>query len=236
MLESENEFLARLWQRSSVWVCVALLLFVASGCVLNTERNYENGRKAFNEGKYQEAIKLLERGGEDGKELLGIIYYRGLGVPQDENKAKEYLFNAPLGGEGHFCKADLELIEMSRADEFSYKWKLREILNSYKTAQELGFSGNGIAERIEILEKIIQKMQEESFRKYSVSGGGTFWGYEGYPPEGWGIRKIRTYLGEHYITLGFWKNGLPQGDVLQGYWGGGGWTGTNIGIPLGNSY
>jgi len=72
-----------------VVVSLGLLLVVASsGC---DGKGYEAGLAAFNEGDYTTALNtfrpLAEQGEAQAQFKLGVMYYQGLGVTQDNEEA-----------------------------------------------------------------------------------------------------------------------------------------------------
>lgn len=81
------------------YIIVILLLAVSL-----LASDYDDGLQAYENGDYQEAIKLWDQSANDGdsnsQEKLGELYYNGLGVPQDyKEAARLYTLSANQGND-----------------------------------------------------------------------------------------------------------------------------------------
>ena len=73
-------------KRIVVVLCGVLLSLLLLGC--NTDANYQQGRELFLKGDYEQAAKLLQKSGDKGAGLLGVLYYWGKGVEQSWSSAR----------------------------------------------------------------------------------------------------------------------------------------------------
>ncbi len=82
---------------------LCLIIIIACGSFsLSWSDDFQKGMEAYKKGDFANAIKEWILSGEDGDEkaqyFLGLIYYKGKGVPQDYKKAlKWYTLSAEQG-------------------------------------------------------------------------------------------------------------------------------------------
>ena len=87
-------------RRTGLLVLLAALCFGSPHYLL--AQSYEEGRKAYIDGKYREAFKILkplaDEGNSEAQKMLGIMYDYGHGVKADSEKAlRWYLLSAEQG-------------------------------------------------------------------------------------------------------------------------------------------
>ena len=74
-------------------VVLAITLLLGSVSVA-TAQNFNKGFDAYNAGDYQTAVQewrpLAEQGNSDAQSNLGLMYYKGIGVPQDYAEALKW--------------------------------------------------------------------------------------------------------------------------------------------------
>lgn len=231
-------------KKKLVYAALMMLTLVCPGCGPSKKEYAEIGREAFYAGRYSEAKDALERTDSNHSELLGVIYYWGLGVPQNLELAGNYLRRSECNeGVSNFCLGDICLLDAVKPDIYGLNLHLEGALQCYQKAKELGYESGDLDTRIDILSRILEKNKEEDFDKYSYAGGhlGTFFfGYDsewkgGQVPNGWAILYYRS-SDSYTLTFGFWKNGSPDGEALQVYTRDDLSAGTYVGYPMVGTY
>jgi len=125
-------------------VCLQVLLVL--GLLLGTQAivkadQFEEGFAAYKAGNYQKAFKffkpLAEQGIAEAQHNLGVMYYFGKGVPQDDTEAVKWYRKA--AGQGH-ASAQYNLGNMY-ADGRGVPQDYTEAINWYRKAAEQGYAG-----------------------------------------------------------------------------------------------
>ena len=81
---------------------VCLLLSATLALAQMPEKTWQEALLAIQQGNYEQAVRLLrpwaERGDAWAQYSLGVMYYRGRGVAQDDAQAREWLEKAAAQG------------------------------------------------------------------------------------------------------------------------------------------
>jgi len=120
------------------------LLFTLPACIETAaERDFQEGRASYNSGNYREAVKWFRKAAEQGhaeaQNNLGVCYYRGEGVPQDDKEAVYWWRKAAEQG---FAAAQNHLgwiyyigEGVPKHDQTAYMWFLLARANGYTWMQ-----------------------------------------------------------------------------------------------------
>jgi len=111
--------------------------------------NYSAGRHAYDKGDYADALvdikPLAEQGHADAQTLLGIMYAKGRGVPQDHKTAVKWLTLAAKQGNAYAQRVLKQLLEIIFAENFQkskdafFKKDYATVFRLLKPLAELGY-------------------------------------------------------------------------------------------------
>jgi TPR repeat protein len=83
-------------------VLVGCVLALGGGDCALANNEFEKALAAYEQGRYRTAFSLVkvsaERGGVQAQHILGVMYRRGLGVPEDEYAAFDWCRRAAENG------------------------------------------------------------------------------------------------------------------------------------------
>lgn len=205
-------------------------MFIFTGCHIG--ENYLKGKECFHQCNYIDAFKYLQKGGTEAYEMLGVLYYLGLGgAERNFEKAAWYLEYAKNEPEAWYYRAELTLVNMlqKRIEEVvssinvgdiyytSYYGQVASALENYQKAKELGYDGDNIEQIIKILGRVTlageNMPKRQSLHGYRYHNGQTFYGMKEYVTgkEGWGIL---VDLNNETVTLGCWKENHLVGEYI----------------------
>jgi len=223
-------------KRIVVVLCGVLLSLLLLGC--NTDANYQQGRELFLKGDYEQAAKLLQKSGDKGAGLLGVLYYWGKGVEQSWSSARScfscaagtkdradeiedpivwfYMGNMYLIGESESAIQDLTKSRIAHYDRF------KAALECYEQARKTGYDKDDIDLRIGILRSMIETYDTDklSCSSHRCAHSSTFYGrYDGYGKEGWGYTvggNVNPRL--QLFRLGHWTHNEIDSPCLEVAW------------------
>ncbi len=124
--------------------------------------DFENGLRAFKEGDFQEALRLLKSPAEEGNAeaqcILGNIYQLGLSIERDKDEAaKWYLKSANQG----YAVASNNLAGMYLAGDFDVVNSKEEAMRWYKISKEQGFQHGPLLQAEIAIENLEELMADE---------------------------------------------------------------------------
>ena len=109
----------RLIARAAVLAAVAFSAALLVGCGNSPEKDFQKGKDAQEKGRYDEAVKYYEKAADKDHDeamfQLGMLYYGGKGVEEDQELGTIYLEGAAEAGN---AKAQFFVLTLDPAFQF----------------------------------------------------------------------------------------------------------------------